>query len=649
MFKNLYLVFLFLINSIYSQNTPITWSTSVIENENNEYTLVTKGVIKDGWRLYAQSLPEGGALPTEFKFENESYFDFYGNVIEPEPITKFDPIFNMDQSYFINNITYYQDIKLKKLYSSDIINQKLFYQVCDDRVCIFRDVDLEFNLNSNSFITLKSFDYKSVQSDLIKNFTNKELIKNNIELITDDNFSRRLNILLLGLIGGFLALLTPCVFPMIPLTISFFSSKNENSKLYSLSYGSFIVLIYLTLSLPFYFLENINPEILNQISTSPILNFLFFIIFIVFSLSLFGLFEISLPNSWVNKADSKSNISKGLLSTFFMSLTLVLVSFSCTGPILGTLLVGSISGDGGSIDLTYGMLGFGLALSLPFTLLAIFPNIITKLPKSGSWTNTVKVLLGFIELALAFKFLSNVDLVEGWGLLKREVFVFIWAIIFLTCGLFLLKDIKKRFYSIISMKSFTGLVFIFFSLFMSTSIPKNSETNLSFLSGLLPPEFYSIYEIENNCPLSFDCYKSFEKGLEISKKYNKPILLDFTGWACANCRRVEENTWSDPDVYEIINNKFILISLYVDDRSRLGENLITIRDGNGNKKNLETVGEKWSAFQTLNFNINSQPYYVLLSPDLKILNSPIQYTNTETYKSWLNEGLGYFISQNKLP
>ena len=649
MFKNLYLVFLFLINSIYSQNTPITWSTSVIENENNEYTLVTKGVIKDGWRLYAQSLPEGGALPTEFKFENESYFDFYGNVIEPEPITKFDPIFNMDQSYFINNITYYQDIKLKKLYSSDIINQKLFYQVCDDRVCIFRDVDLEFNLNSNSFITLKSFDYKSVQSDLIKNFTNKELIKNNIELITDDNFSRRLNILLLGLIGGFLALLTPCVFPMIPLTISFFSSKNENSKLYSLSYGSFIVLIYLTLSLPFYFLENINPEILNQISTSPILNFLFFIIFIVFSLSLFGLFEISLPNSWVNKADSKSNISKGLLSTFFMSLTLVLVSFSCTGPILGTLLVGSISGDGGSIDLTYGMLGFGLALSLPFTLLAIFPNIITKLPKSGSWTNTVKVLLGFIELALAFKFLSNVDLVEGWGLLKREVFVFIWAIIFLTCGLFLLKDIKKRFYSIISMKSFTGLVFIFFSLFMSTSIPKNSETNLSFLSGLLPPEFYSIYEIENNCPLSFDCYKSFEKGLEISKKYNKPILLDFTGWACANCRRVEENTWSDPDVYEIINNKFILISLYVDDRSSLGENLITIRDSNGNKKNLETVGEKWSAFQTLNFNINSQPYYVLLSPDLKILNSPIQYTNTETYKSWLNEGLGYFISQNKLP
>ena len=328
MFKSLYLILLFLINFNYSQNNPISWSTSVIDNGNNEYTLVTKGLIKKGWRLYAQNLPEGGALPTEFIFSDKSLFSFYGNVVEPIPITKFDPIFNMDQSYFIDEITYYQDVTLKENYSNNIINQKLFYQVCDDRVCIFRDVSLEFNLKSNSFISLKSFDYNSVSSDLIKDFGNKELIVNNISLVSDDSFSRRLNILLLGLIGGFLALLTPCVFPMIPLTVSFFSSKNENSKFYSISYGLFIILIYLSLSIPFYFLENINPEILNQISTSPVLNFLFFIIFIVFALSLFGLFEITLPNSWVNSADSKSNISKGLLSTFFMSLTLVLVSFS---------------------------------------------------------------------------------------------------------------------------------------------------------------------------------------------------------------------------------------------------------------------------------------------------------------------------------
>ena len=649
MFKSLYLILLFLINFNYSQNNPISWSTSVIDNGNNEYTLVTKGVIKKGWRLYAQNLPDGGALPTEFIFSDNSLFSYYGNVVEPIPITKFDPIFNMDQSYFIDEITYYQDVTLKENYSNDIINQKLFYQVCDDRVCIFRDVSLEFNLKSNSFISLKSFDYNSVSSDLIKDFGNKELIVNNISLVSDDRFSRRLNILLLGLIGGFLALLTPCVFPMIPLTVSFFSSKNENSKFYSISYGLFIILIYLSLSIPFYFLENINPEILNQISTSPILNFLFFIIFIVFALSLFGLFEISLPNSWVNSADSKSNISKGLLSTFFMSLTLVLVSFSCTGPILGTLLVGSISGDGGSIDLTYGMLGFGLALSVPFTMLAFFPNVLSKLPKSGSWTNSVKVVLGFIELALAFKFLSNVDLVQGWGILKREVFVLIWVIIFFACGIYLLKDLRKSFSLIISLKSLIAYLFILSGLFMSKSLTENSQTKLSFLSGLLPPQFYSIYEVDNDCPLSLDCHKSFDKGLELSKKFNKPILLDFTGWACANCRRVEENTWSDPEVYDLINNKFILISLYVDDRTNLGDDVITLRDKNGNKKILEKVGEKWSAFQTLNFKINSQPYYVLISPELNILNSPIQYTDTETYKNWLNDGLHSFTSQNKLP
>ena len=254
MFKSLYLILIFLINFNYSQNNPINWSTNVIDNGNNEYTLVTKGVIKEGWRLYAQTLPDGGALPTEFIFEDKSAFSFYGKVVEPTPITKFDPIFNMDQSYFIDEITYYQDVTVKEDYSSNIINHKLLYQVCDDRVCIFRDVNLEFNLKSNSFISLKSFDYNSVTSDLIKDFGNKELIVNNISLISDDNFSRRLNILLLGIIGGFLALLTPCVFPMIPLTVSFFSSKNENAKFYSISYGLFIILIlpqFFILNLPF--------------------------------------------------------------------------------------------------------------------------------------------------------------------------------------------------------------------------------------------------------------------------------------------------------------------------------------------------------------------------------------------------------------
>ena len=636
MFRNFYIV-LFLFLSIKSlAQEPVTWSTAVKDNGSGNFTLITKAEVSENWRLYALNLPEGGALPTEFNFVDESIFESFSKVNEPNPTTKFDPIFQMEQSYFTNEVFFYQDVKIKDSFSGDVIEQELVYQVCDDRVCLFRDLNLEFNLTSSGFLDIKSFDYSNVSSDLIIDFKNKDLILNSVDTKSQNPLTNRLNILLLGLIGGFLALLTPCVFPMIPLTVSFFSSKKKNGKLYSFTYGAFIILIYISLSIPFYFLESINPEILNQISTSPILNFLFFIIFIVFALSLFGLFDFTLPSSWTTSTDSKSNMYTGLFSTFFMALTLVLVSFSCTGPILGTLLVGSISNEGGSIDLTYGMLGFGIALSIPFTLLAFFPNVISKLPKSGSWTNSIKVVLGFIELALAFKFLSNVDLIQEWGILKREIFIIIWAVIFILCGLYLVKKSNKRMNS----HFLSGFVFIISGIIMSTAIPNNSSVKLSMLSGLLPPEFYSIYNSENDCPLGLNCYKDFDEGLKISKELNKPMLIDFTGWACANCRRVEENTWSDPEIFDYLNNDVVLISLYVDDRSLLEDkNVITLRDQYGNSKILENIGQKWSAFQTLNFNINSQPYYVLVSPDLEILNTPIQYVDTETYRSWITSGL----------
>ena len=636
MFRNFYIV-LFLFLSIKSlAQEPVTWSTAVKDNGSGNFTLITKAEVSENWRLYALNLPEGGALPTEFNFVDESIFESFSKVNEPNPTTKFDPIFQMEQSYFTNEVFFYQDVKIKDSFTGDVIEQELVYQVCDDRVCLFRDLNLEFNLTSTGFLDIKSFDYSNVSSDLILDFKNKDLILNSVDTKSQNPLTNRLNILLLGLIGGFLALLTPCVFPMIPLTVSFFSSKKKNGKLYSFTYGAFIILIYISLSIPFYFLESINPEILNQISTSPILNFLFFIIFIVFALSLFGLFDFTLPSSWTTSTDSKSNMYTGLFSTFFMALTLVLVSFSCTGPILGTLLVGSISNEGGSIDLTYGMLGFGIALSIPFTLLAFFPNVISKLPKSGSWTNSIKVVLGFIELALAFKFLSNVDLIQEWGILKREIFIIIWAVIFILCGLYLVKKSNKRMNS----HFLSGFIFIISGIIMSTAIPNNSSVKLSMLSGLLPPEFYSIYNSENDCPLGLNCYKDFDEGLKISKELNKPMLIDFTGWACANCRRVEENTWSDPEIFDYLNNDVVLISLYVDDRSLLEDkNVITLRDQYGNSKILENIGQKWSAFQTLNFNINSQPYYVLVSPDLEILNTPIQYVDTETYRSWITSGL----------
>ena len=642
MFENINLKILFILIPLFCfSQEPIKWLTSVEKKSDNSYILSTTAKIQDNWRLYSQNLEEGGALPTEFVFEDESIFDSFSIVSEPKPITKYDPIFQMDQSYFINEVIYTQEVVLKGNYKDDILTQNLYYQVCDDRVCIFQDVKLEYSLSNKQIINTTSFDYSTVSSSLNLDLKNSELLVNEYENEVSNNFSRRINILILGLLGGFLALLTPCVFPMIPLTVSFFSTKNEQAKLYSSSYGFFIILIYVSLSIPFYFLENINPEILNQISTSPVLNFIFFAIFVAFALSLFGLFDITLPSSWSNTVDSKSNLYKGLISTFFMSLTLCLVSFSCTGPILGTLLVGTLTSDGGAIDLTYGMLGFGVALAVPFTLLAFFPNVINKLPKSGSWTNSIKVILGFVELALAFKFLSNVDLILEWGILKREIFIGIWVLLFLLCGLYLLRTSKKLSYILSS--SF----FIIVGIYMSSSL-FSTKTNLSLLSGLLPPEFYSLYQDDNECPLSLNCIKDFDEGKSESVENNKPILLDFTGWACANCRRVEENTWSEPKVYDMINNEFILISLYVDDRSDLNQDqIIILTDKNGNEKTLKKVGEKWSAFQTINFKNNSQPYYVLLSPNLEVLNKPIQYTDTDTYQSWLSEGLENFKKNYK--
>ena len=327
-----------------------------------------------------------------------------------------------------------------------------------------------------------------------------------------------------------------------------------------------------------------------------------------------------------------------------MALTLCLVSFSCTGPILGSLLVGSITSQSGALDLTFGMLGFGVSLALPFTFLAISPNSLKVLPKSGIWLSRVKVILGFVELALAFKFLSNADLILELGLLKREIFIIVWILISVSCLIYLINSLRfKRSLVLYLLIGF----FSYSTINLSLGVKEKSNYKLGLLSGLLPPTFYTIYENNNGCPLGLNCFKDFEKGLLESRYTNKPMLIDFTGWACANCRRVEENTWSKSDIYNMINEEFILISLYVDDRSKLLNNEnINLTDKNGNVKLIENEGEKWSAFQTLNFNINSQPYYVLVSPSLDILNSPIQYTDTQTYRDWLKEGLENFKDNN---
>ncbi|RZL02575.1 MAG: DUF255 domain-containing protein, partial [Pedobacter sp.] len=406
----------------------------------------------------------------------------------------------------------------------------------------------------------------------------------------------------------------------IPLTVSFFTKKSNNRKQgirNAFIYGFFIFLIYILLSLPFHFIGNVNPEIFNNISTNVYLNVAFFIVFIVFSLSFFGLFEITLPGAVGNSADSKAGVGS-IAGIFFMALTLAIVSFSCTGPILGSLLAGSLSSDGGAMQLTSGMAGFGFALALPFALFAMFPNWLNALPKSGGWLTTVKVVLGFLEVALAFKFLSNADLVMHWGILKREVFIAIWIVVFALLTLYLFGIIRFKHDSPIKklpkVRLILGLLTGAFTLYLVPGVTNTRWKNLSLISGFPPPLYYSIYPQKSDCILGLNCTKDYDQGLKMAKEQNKPMLIDFTGYACVNCRRMEENVWTQPDVYKLLQDKFIIVSLYVDDKKKLPvKEQFTYTTKDGLKKEISSVGDKWATFQTENFKNNSQPWYAVMN------------------------------------
>jgi len=644
--KFLYFILIILSEFVFSQN-PVIFETQVNSLGEDKFELVTNATIEKGWRLYSQNLPNGGAIPTEFIFDNSSSFDLLGFTKESKSISKFDPIFNMEQTYFESNSIFTQEILLLK--EIETIKVKIAYQACDDIVCIFREADLIFNIDGSK-LEIENEDLTSLvfnkNNPLYVEFKDKELLSTVNDSSNSFSSNSYFNLMILGFIGGLLALLTPCVFPMIPLTVSFFSnsSSKSNSKFNAFLYGFFIISIYLALSIPFHFLDSIDPEILNSISTNATLNIIFFIVFILFAFSFFGFYEITVPSSWINSIDSKSNSIGGFIGIFFMALTLVLVSFSCTGPILGSLLVGSISSQGGAIQLTIGMLGFGLALALPFTIFALFPNLLSSLPKSGRWMNTFKVILGFLELGFAFKFLSNADLVEHWGLIKREIFIGIWFLIFLLMSIYMLGFFRFP-HETMKLKSsrfniFFGLIFLGTALYLFPALLPSGSDKARLLSGFSPPSFYSVYQKSNDCPLGLNCFKDFDSGLSYAQSQDKPILLDFTGWACVNCRRIEENVWTDPEIFKIINEEFVLISLYVDDRKDLDpENQITLKYKSGKTKFIKTIGDKAATFQAINFKSASQPYYVLISPDLRILNKPIQYTSKDNYLSWLKEGL----------
>ncbi len=456
-------------------------------------------------------------------------------------------------------------------------------------------------------------------------------------------------IFLLGMLGGLIALLTPCVFPMIPITVSYFTKHTVNRKKgisNAILYGFFIFLIFVLLTIPFHIAgKAISPEIFNNISTNVWLNLFFFLIFIVFAISFFGYFEIGLPSSLSNRTDRRSGISN-ISGIFFMSATLVLVSFSCTGPILGTLLVGVA--NQGAWPLTVGAAGFGLALGLPFAIFALFPRWLHSMPKSGGWMTDLKVVLGFIEIALAIKFLSNADLVKQWGILKREVFIGLWVLVSLCIVLYLLGVIKFPHSSKIKRFSILRIAFVLlFAAIMVYLFPGITNTpgaNLRFISGFPPPMCYSIYKNPVNCKRGFRPLDAYESALAEARHEHKPLLIDFTGWACVNCRKMEETVWTDPLVDSLMHHEFVVVSLYVDERRNLPlQEQILYTTLSGHQKNLVTVGDKWATFQTENFGAASQPQYIILDNREILLTRPKYYPTTPgKFAEWLRCGLEAF-------
>jgi thiol:disulfide interchange protein DsbD len=640
---------------------PSSWKANVEKQSDSLFTVIISAEIDSGWHLPSQTeLEEGenGPIPTEFNFEYDpDLIEKSGSTREPDGITKFDEIFKTDLTYFENQATFEQDFKI--LASSGSLELEVLFMICNDELCLPQDqVRFNFSIEDSNLIQVATKEIEIQSKDKLQTEALKLDLKgeSNFKMNSEEDKDSNLTIFFLGFIGGLIALLTPCVFPMIPLTVSFFTKGARTKKIgliNAIMYGAFIFLIYLLLSVPFHLIDSVNPEILNNISTNSVLNVIFFVIFIVFAFSFFGYYEITLPNSWSNRLDQKATSVGGIIGIFFMALTLALVSFSCTGPILGSLLGGSLTSDGGATMLSFGMGGFGLALALPFALFALFPNWLNSLPKSGGWLNTVKVVLGFLELGLAFKFLSNADLVEHWGILKREVFIGIWIIIGIAMVLYLFGKIKFPHDSPVQKLSKgrigVGVLTLAFVIYLIPGLTNSESANLKWLSGFPPPLFYSIYEKDTEGPLGLKAYKDFDKGLAAAKAQGKPILLDFTGWACVNCRKMEEQVWSVPDVFEVIQNDYILISLYVDDKAKLEEDdQFNFERKNGSVKKIRTIGDKWATFQTLNFRNNSQPYYVLLSPDLEVLNETIAYEpSSRAYLKWLEDGLEYFRNKKR--
>ncbi len=656
------------------EGTPVQWQFGIKKLKENSYKLFYQANIDKNWTVYSQFVGEGGPVATEVVYEQKDGVEFVGDSRESGARKEgLDPIFEINVIKFLDKEPYTIEQSIDVTSGSSELTGYLTYMACDDTQCLPpTDVPFSFDVQKGLAINLNSLGVDNSASDeslaIVGNIidqTRPKLRETHASPLANCGGDDTANssmwwMFLFGFLGGLFALLTPCVFPIIPMTVSFFTKDTKRKGWVSgLIYGASIVVIYVTIGLLITAL--FGEEALNSLSTNWIANTLFFLIFVFFAFSFFGFYELTLPSSWSTNSDKMAD-KGGLLGIFFMAFTLALVSFSCTGPIIGAALVESASNQVGPFIV---MLGFSLGLAIPFGLFAAFPAWLNSLPQSGGWMNSVKVVLGFIELALAFKFLTVADLTSHWGLLKYEVFIGIWILIALAMAAYGMAWIRFPHDSPVKKRSTRRWVFsiasLLFACYLATGFIYNDEIKsynpLGLMSGIAPPVSYNLflddpaqdlnadiksrYPSYGKCANNIDCFKDYFDGLAYAKEVGKPIFLDHTGHGCVNCRRTEDNIWSDERIRKMLNEDFVLVSLYVDDREKLQEVLIS----QSRQKKLRTVGNKWADFQIVNFDQISQPLYVMVTPQEEVVSNPREYKEgIEDYYNYLDCGLQTFKS-----
>ena len=643
---------------------PVKWSSSVVKVSDTEVDLIISASIENNWHLYSQFTPDGGALPLVFTFKNQKgNYQLIGKTKEGKYKKSFNEIFEIEEYYFQTSAKFTQRIKIlnPKLKTISLLADG---QACIDGKCVQTEGNLVFNLpetkatEANSDLALDSVSKPTDSVATTETDTTNQTVapvKNSNNATPNKEEKSLWTIFFLAFLGGFAALLMPCIFPMIPMTVSFFTKQSKTKAegiRNAIIYGLAIIAIYVLLGS---LITGIfGAEALNELSTSVTFNLIFFALLVIFALSFLGAFEIVLPSSWATKIDSKAD-KGGVVGIFFMALALAVVSFSCTGPIVGTLLVESASKGG--LAPIIGMLGFSIAIALPFMLFAMFPGWLNSMPKSGGWLNTVKVSLGFLELAFAFKFLSNADLVLQKHWLERELFIAIWIAVFAAWALYLFgKYMLPHDYEKADKIGVGRLMMaIIVSTFTFYMIPGLWGAPLKILSGLTPPMTYAestsgfgngntstaeLPEHAHNGPHGIIAFEDYEYGLAYAKKVGKPVLLDFTGDACANCRKMEDNVWSDKTILSILKNDVVLVSLYCDRKIDLPKEKQYVSKTTG--KQVITIGNKWTDLQISRYKSNSQPLYVIIDNegnDLKGVTPMAFNTNIEEYKKWLENGI----------